>query len=120
MSINGSVHSIKRFKLYTNSSVNLNSQCAKHPETLPSCVWSFHLSSSAAVPFSSSKSQLSRVCLFQGNSHNKRDALLMYEQQLAKLSCPVTYRKEGVFVPSYYEKYPLIHHPNAVGALLYT
>ena len=31
----------------------------------------------------------------------------MYEQQLAKLSCPVQYRKEGAFVPSYHEKYLL-------------
>ena len=38
----------------------------------------------------------------------------MYEQQLAKLSCPVAYRKEGVFVPSYHEKYPLIHRTNAI------
>ena len=45
--------------------------------------------------------------LLQGNSHNRPDALLMYEQQLAKLSCPVEFRKEGVFVPSYHEKYPL-------------
>ncbi|KAL9968615.1 hypothetical protein ACROYT_G020727 [Oculina patagonica] len=41
----------------------------------------------------------------QGNSYNKPDALLMYEQQLDKLSCPVEYRKEGVFVPSYHEKW---------------
>ena len=32
----------------------------------------------------------------------------MYEQQLTKLSCPVQFRKEDVFVPSYHEKYPLI------------
>ncbi|KAJ7394341.1 hypothetical protein OS493_000146 [Desmophyllum pertusum] len=47
--------------------------------------------------------------LRSGNSHNKPDALLMYEQQLAKLSCPVQYRKEGAFVPSYHEKYPFIY-----------
>ncbi|CAH3035133.1 unnamed protein product [Pocillopora meandrina] len=41
----------------------------------------------------------------QGNSYNKPDALLMYEQQLTKLSCPVQFRKEDVFVPSYHEKW---------------
>lgn len=41
----------------------------------------------------------------QGNSYNKPDALLMYEQQLAQLSCPVQYRREDVFVPSYHEKW---------------
>lgn len=41
----------------------------------------------------------------QGNSYNKPDALLMYEQQLSKLSCPVQFRKEDVFVPSYHEKW---------------
>ena len=35
----------------------------------------------------------------------------MYEQQLAKLSCPVQYRKEGAFVPSYHEKYLFIKKP---------
>ena len=48
------------------------------------------------------------IFYFQGNSYNKPDALLMYEQQLTKLSCPVQFRKEDVFVPSYHEKYPLI------------
>lgn len=35
------------------------------------------------------------------------DALKMYEEQLGKLSCPVEFRKENIYVPSYLELYPL-------------
>lgn len=42
----------------------------------------------------------------QGNSANMTEALSLYEEQLGKLSCPVSFSKEVVCVPSYLELYP--------------
>lgn len=44
----------------------------------------------------------------QGNGANMTDALALYEEQLANLSCPVDFSKEVVCVPSYLELYPFL------------
>lgn len=41
----------------------------------------------------------------QGNSANLTEALSLYEEQLEKLSCPVSFCKEVVCVPSYLEQW---------------
>ena len=43
----------------------------------------------------------------------------MSEQQLAKLSCPMEFRKESLFVPSYHEKYPFIYRAIIFMSLTY-
>ena len=43
----------------------------------------------------------------KGNGANMTDALVMYEQQIDKLSCKVNFSKETISVPSYMELYPL-------------